>query len=198
MTEGVILGTDSEALAWVAASGLDRETKEDLVSFIDNFPGQTFHQETDGYLDGIEARDGVTLPGWLSELRKTLAGMHTSTPARFLEYDEDCARFDLVHKVWYTFTLGDMAGDDHSLFMEYAKLYPIGSWAENDRSYLAVNLEDPHDPSIYEFAREDLLDNFLDGAPSRPDSVFKSYSRMLSRLHQFQSPDGDFIQAANM
>ncbi|MFI1259214.1 hypothetical protein ACH4U6_36630 [Streptomyces netropsis] len=111
MAEGVILGTDSEARAWVAASGLDRETKEDLVAFIDNFPGLTFYQETDGYLDGIEARDGVTLPGWLRELRRTLAGMRTSMPARLIEYDGDCARFDIAHKVWYTFTLGDMAGE---------------------------------------------------------------------------------------
>ncbi|MFF2188045.1 hypothetical protein [Streptomyces sp. NPDC058155] len=194
----VTLGTSTEATTWVNNSGLSDEFKSNLVTFIDNFPTLVFTQESDDYLNGVESVCGLTIPLWLRDLRKVLAGVDTSMPARFIAYDGDCSRFDIVHKIWYTFSLGDMSDDDRAIFVDYAKMYPIGSWVENDRSYLAVNLEDPQDRSIYEFAREDLVDAQYEGVSSYPDAVFSSYPRMLSRLYQFKSPNGDVLQAVHM
>lgn len=191
-------GTSTEAMEWVNGSGLDEQSKSNLLQFIMNFPSLTFFRESDEYLDTIESEHGITLPPWLRELRKEFAGFTDPMPARFISYEDDCARFDIVHKIWYMFSLGDMGEDDKSLFIEYAKIYPIGSWVENDRSYLAVSLEDPQDRSIYEFAREDLSDSRMAGETPYPDAVFNSYPRMLSRLYQFKAPNGDVVQAVNM
>ncbi|MFG3407496.1 hypothetical protein [Streptomyces sp. NPDC048142] len=192
------LGTSTEAMEWVNGSGLDEKSKSNLLKFIMNFPSLTFIRESDEYLDASESEHGVTLPPWFRDLRKIFAGFADSMPARFIAYDEDCARFDIAHKIWYTFSLGDMGEDDVPLFVEYAKIYPIGSWVENDRSYLAISLEDPQDRNIYEFAREDLADSRMIGESSYPDAVFSSYPRMLSRLYQFKAPNGEIVQAANM
>lgn len=191
-------GTSAEAMEWVNGSRLDENSKSNIIQFIMNFPSLTFTRESDEYLDASESEHGLTLPSWLRDLRKVFAGFTDSMPARFIAYDEDCARFDIVHKIWYTFSLGDMGEDDVPLFVEYARMYPIGSWVENDRSYLAINLEDPQDQSIYEFAREDLMDSRMSGESPYPDAVFSSYPRMLSRLYQFKAPNGEIVQAANL
>jgi len=191
-------GTSTEAMGWVSGSDLDEESKSNLLKFIMNFPSLTFTRESDEYLDAVESEHGLTLPPWLRHLRKTLAGFTDPMPARFIAYDDDCARFDIVHKIWYTFSLGDMSEDDKPLFMEYAQMYPIGSWVENDRSYLAINLEDPQDRNIYEFAREDLSDSQTMGESPLPDAVFSSYPRMLSRLYQFKATNGVLMQAVHM
>jgi hypothetical protein len=192
------LGTSTEAIGWVNGSDLDEKSKSHLLKFITNFPSLTFTRESDEYLDASESEHGVVLPPWLRDLRRVFAGFTDPLPARFIAYDEDCARFDIVHKIWYTFSLGDMSQDDVPLFVEYAKMYPIGSWVENDRSYLAISLEDPQDRNIYEFAREDLADSRMVGELPYPDAVFSSYPRMLSRLYRFKAPNGEIVQAANM
>ncbi|MFJ7187541.1 hypothetical protein [Streptomyces bacillaris] len=192
------LGGNTEAIEWVNGSTLDEKSKSNLIKFIMNFPSLTFIRDSDEHLDAKESEHGVTLPPWLRDLRKAFAGFADPMPARFIAYDEDCARYDIVHKIWYTFSLGDMSEDDVPLFVEYAKMYPIGSWVENDRSYLAINLEDPQDRNIYEFAREDLADSRVIDEPPYPDAVFGSYPRMLSRLYQFRAPSGEIIQATNM
>ncbi|QKW48826.1 hypothetical protein [Streptomyces buecherae] len=196
-TYGNTSGTSAEATSWVSQSNLTKTAKNELATFTRNFPSLAFRKETEAYLDMVERRDGLRIPSWLREIRLVLGYAETPMPARFSAYDHDCARADIVQKVWYKFGLGVMASDDRSVFMEFAKLYPIGSWVENDRSYLAISLEDDSDQKIYECAREDLIDNLADDEPpyGSIDVVFDTYPRMLSRILAFKSPEGDILYA---
>jgi hypothetical protein len=197
----LVIGDSSDAVAWVQGSHLNGESKRDLVAFIENFPTLNFVREPDEYLDMVEGRDGVVLPSWLRDMRKVLAFVYPPALVRFTSYDYDCGSFDYVDRIWYHFELGDMSKDDHDLFMQFAGMYPIGSWVESEESYLAVNLADRQDGRIYEFARENVQDDMRDGEASAfgsTDEAFDSYPRMLSKIVELRHADGNSFQALHL
>jgi hypothetical protein len=73
----------------------------------------------------------------------------------------------------------------------------MGSWWGTDRSYLAVDLKDPSDRRIFEFASEDLLDNSIDGRPVRGSvyPIFDSYAQFLAHVVEARLPDGTLLRA---
>jgi hypothetical protein len=190
-----IRGNNNDATAWVRASSLLDEDKADLLTFIGRFSSLTFFHETDKLLDHIEATDRVKLPAWFREMCKVLAFVDPPMHVRFDDYDHLLPRSDDVDGAWYALALGYSDDEQRELFLDKAGCYPIGAWSGTGYSYLAVSLWDDNDRRILEFAREDLLDNVLDGKPARASvrPAFNSYPRMLLHIAQGRSPSGAFI-----
>lgn len=192
-----VRGDSSEAASWVRASSLPDEDKEKLLSFISHFSGLTFFHEDDELLDHVESIDRVKLPSWFRQLRKVLAFVDPPMQVRFDDYEHLLPRSDDIEDAWYAFDLGYGDEEQRELFLEKAGCYPIGDWVGTGYSYLAINLWDDSDRRILEFAREDLLDNVLNGKPARASvrAAFDSYSRMLSHIVQGRLQDGTLVDS---
>jgi len=192
----VTTGNSTEAAAWVEESTLPGEQKGELLRFVANFPSLRFSKEDDELFDRLEETDQVTLPRWLRDVRKTLTFVYPAMRVRVDDYTHLCPRSDAVEKVWYELRLGYADEEQRELFFDEAQVYPIGSWWGTDRSYLAVDLENPADERIFEFASEDLLDNSIDGRPVRGSvyPVFDSYAQFLAHIVEGELPDGTVVR----
>lgn len=191
------VGDSTVAVGWIAASRLPAEQKVHLQRFVDAFPSLGFFKEDDGLLDHLEEADQVTLPTGLREVRKTVAFVEPPMLVRVDDYRYLTPRSDIVEKVWYDIRLGYADEEQRELFHDEAGLYPIGSWRGTNRSYLAVDLQDPDDERVFECASQDLIDNSIDGRPVR-DSVypiFDSYAEMLAHIVEGRRPDGTAVEA---
>ena len=189
-TKHRIGGNSSEAAIWVQTSSLLDEDKAYLLTFIQRFSSLVFFREDDALLDHVETIDRVKLPLWFREMRKVLAFVDPPLHVRFDDYDHLLPRSDDVEDTWYRFELGYGDDEQRELFFGQAGCYPIGDWFGTGYSYLAINLWDENDPSILEFARENLMDNILDGKPARASvrAAFDSYPRMLSHIVEVRLP----------
>jgi len=116
---------------------------------------------------------------------------------RFDDFDSYRPRADYLDEIWYSLDTIYMGEEQRTLFVDRARVYPIGEWEEENRSFLAVSLADPSDLRIHEFAAQDLLDNVLEGKPAgvsvRP--AFDSYPSMLSHVIAGRLSDGTVIEA---
>jgi hypothetical protein len=192
------VGSADEAERWVDASALPDAQKADLRRFVAAFPDLEFVKEDDTLLDHIEEVEEITLPEWFRAQRTTLA--FVSPPMRFRvdDYEYVCPRSDVVEKVRYELRLGYADEEQRDLFFDEAKVFPIGSWWGTDRSYLAIDLEDPSDERVFEFASQDLLDNSIDGRPVRGSvyPIFDSFPQLLAHIIDGELPDGRTVRAS--
>ena len=191
-SQDLTLGTAADAIAWLEGSPLPEDQRQLLARFTERFSTLTFARETDESLDRMAAAEGIEVPAWYRAVRTTLAFVHPPMRVRFDDYDRLGPRSDNVEDIWYELQPGYADSEQRGLFRDQARCYPIGRWFGTDQSYLAVNLEDPADERIHEFAAEDLRDNLYDGKPARASVyvAFDSYASMLDHIAEGELPDG--------
>jgi hypothetical protein len=191
------MGSNTDATAWIESSTLPDEQKSDLRRFVAAFPTLTFARHTDALLDQLEQKDQVHLPRWLRDTVSTLAFVFPPLRFQVDDYQYLCPRSDYVDEVWYEFDFGYAHDQERQLFLDQGGVYPIGSWYGTDESYLAVDMTDPNDQRIFEFASEDLLDNSLDGKEVRASvyPIFDSYAQLLAHVTVGRLPDGSLVEA---
>lgn len=191
-------GDANVARSWIAASALSEEQKTALLTFVQRFETLTFVKEDDILLDHYEEVDGVTIPAWFRKVRKTVAGIEQAKRVRLGSFAHELSpRSDSLDKLWYELWPGYINEEQQELIRDKAHVYPIGGLWDTDRSYLAVDLKDPSNTQILEFALEDFMDNDYDGIPLRDSSfvVFDSYAQLLANIAAIQLPDGTEIKA---
>lgn len=193
-----ITGDAAAARSWIEESGLPDEDKAALRRFVDRFPSLTFTKEEDTALSCYEATDEVTLPPWFRETRATLAFTVAGAQVRVAGFRwDDSPRADDQADHWYEVELGYVNEENRETMFDLAHLYPIGQWFANDRSYLAVDLADPTDRRILEFALEDLWDDEANGEPLRESTfpAYASYADFLGHVVAVKLPDGGLVEA---
>ncbi|MEV8333847.1 hypothetical protein [Streptomyces niveus] len=177
-------GTAQQATEWVNASALSLQDKRNLLSFVEKFPSLAFTKDDDRFLRDLGVKDGVQLPSWMFQIRKTLSFTYPPMFVRFDDYDFFTPRSDDVEDIWYMMDLGYMREGQRNLFVKKARIYLLGGWEDSDLSYLGFSTEDVQDERIYEFAGDDIMDNSLDETPVGNSiyPAFESYSSMLSHI----------------
>jgi hypothetical protein len=194
-----ITGDTATAASWIEDSGLPDEDKAALRQFVGRFPSLRFAREDNALLDHYEAVDQVTLPSWFRASRSTLAAIEPHSRLRI-----DAFRFDGSPRVtpgieYYGISPGYINQEIRELLFNQAQVYLIGEWWTTDRSCLAIDLENPEERRIFEFAMDDLIDDDIAGRPLRESltPVFASYADLLGHIVEVRLPDGDVVAAAN-
>jgi hypothetical protein len=190
--EHLTRGDADSARGWVESSALPDAQKSDLLAFIGNFPSLTFVKEDDAILDHYAEEAGVVLPPWFRTVRSTLAFVD---PSMLVCVDDfqwyDSPRSDDVEDIWYDIQLGYHGEEQRRLFRDDAKIYRIGAWSGTDDAMLGVDLSDPDDQRIFDFAGADLRDNKLAGRPVRGSlyPIFESYPQFLAHIAEVRPGD---------
>lgn len=198
VTGASIIGNADEAIRWVDNSPLSSEYKELLLRFVRRFPSMMFVKDHGSrLLREAERREGLALPAWFHEIRQTLRFVEPRMQVRFDDFDSYTPRADYLDEIWYSVGLISMGDEQHKLFVEEARVCPMAEWVEENRSFLAVQLDNPGDARVHEFSAPDLLDNVLDGKPAgiSVHPAFDSYPSMLSHVTAGRLPDGTVIEA---
>ncbi|MFJ8579959.1 hypothetical protein [Micromonospora sp. NPDC093277] len=191
-------GDAAAARSWIEQSTLPDEDKAGLRRFVDHFPSLTFVREDNAALSHYEETDEVTLPPWFRETRSALA---FTVPGAQVRVDgfrwDDSPRSDDQEDHWYEVEPGYVNEENRETMFDLARLYPIGQWFANDRSYLAVDLEDVSNRRILEFALEDLWDDEAKGEPLRESTfpAYSSYADFLGHVVAVKLPDGTLVEA---
>lgn len=109
----------------------------------------------------------------------------------------DSPRAEEAEDIWYELDPGYGESETRELLAERTQVYLIGSWWLEDRSNLAVDIQDPTDRRIFDFATEDLWDNSYEGRPIRGSlyPVFASYADLLGHVVEVELPDGTHLPA---
>lgn len=194
----LITGDAATATTWIEESALTDDDKAALRRFVARFPSLTFVKEDDAQLNQYEETDGVTLPPWFRETRSTLAYTVPGAQVRVDGFGwDESPRADEQDTHWYEVEPGYVNEENRETMFDLARVYPIAQWFANDRSYLAVDLEDPSDRRILEFALEDLWDDEAKGEPLRESTfpAFSSYADLLGHVVAVKLPDGTVIEA---
>lgn len=194
-----ILGTSSDAAAWVAQSSLAAAHQRLLQQFIARFPSLMFFKDDQAVLDHVEQRNQVALPPWFRAQRQTLAFVAPPVLAQIDDFDRLGPRSDTLDEIWYEFDLYGYRDDEQrELLFGKAASFPFAEWPFTDRSFLALHTADHGDERIYEFAREDVLDCVLNGEPPRDglNVAFDSYASMLSHVIAIKDAAGNVISKA--
>ena len=189
-------GSADDARGWIEGSALPGDQQVLLRGFVERFSGLTFARDDQARLDALAAAGQVTLPASFRAARSALVGPAGGARVRFDDYERVTPHSDDVEDIWYDLRPGYANPEQRELFRDRAGVYPFGRWWETDESYLAVRLAHD-DPSVVEFAAEDLLDNVLDGRPADASvyPVFASYPAMLGHVVAVQLPDGRTVEA---
>ncbi|MCQ6245779.1 hypothetical protein [Streptomyces malaysiensis] len=193
-----VIGNSNEAINWVDGSSLSSEYKELLLRFVRRFPSMMFVKDRDSrLLREVESKEGLLLPDWFHEVRQTLCFVEPRMQVRFDDFDSYTPRADYLDEIWYSVGLISMGDEQRRLFVEEARVCPMAEWVEENRSFLAVQLNNPGDTRVHEFSAPDLLDNVLDGKPAgiSVHPAFDSYPSMLSHVTAGKLPDGTVIKA---
>lgn len=189
-----IWGSSAEAAEWVEASALDAETRALLLRFVARFPTLSFYRETPAFLDEVEAAAGVKLPGWLREVRQTLAWVVPGEQERDVQ-----VRFR-------QFERGGHGGSDPTRWYSVAPMNPSG---EAPPRYMSLGFaDDPlasqllvrktgKETVIYDFAEEMYRDLKLEGASTKGalGPVFTSYAAMLAAIEAVRVREGEPVVA---
>jgi hypothetical protein len=196
------VGTRDDAVGWIDHSDLPDADRAALRRFVDRFPALTFFRDDDALLDELMAqpRHRITLPAWLRQTRRTLAGVlpQARIAVQFDSYDGYCLRQNHITESWHTLALwGYGFEEQRRLLCDGAGVYPIGQWAEQWQSTLAISLTDTTDRQIYEFFEQDIAEPEADGESGREEMlpVFHSYASMLGHVVAIRVDDAAVIRA---
>lgn len=188
----------STARSWINDSTLPDDDKAALRRFVDRFSTLDFDRDDDDALRGYEETDKVALPPWFRDVRATLAYVTEGALVRVsaFRFDES-PRADEQADQWYEIAPGYINDENRETMHDLAQLYPIAQWFANDRSYLAIDLADPDDHRILEFAIEDLWDDEAKGEPLRESTfyAYASYADLLDHIVAVRLPNGTVIEA---
>ncbi|MES4909211.1 MULTISPECIES: hypothetical protein [unclassified Streptomyces] len=193
-----ITGDAAAATSWIEDSELPHEDKAALRQFVSRFPSLRFTREEDALLDHYEATDQVTLPTWFRVSRSTLAAIEPHSRLRIDAFRFNGSPRETPGEEYYAISPGYINQETRELLFNQAHVYLIGQWFSTDRSCLAIDLENPNDRRIFEFAREDLIDDDITGRPLRESlaPVFTSYADLLGHIIEVRLPDGNVTAAA--
>lgn len=188
----------STARSWIASSTLPEEDKAALNRFVDRFPALDFARDDETALRRYEQTDEITLPPWYREVRATLAPVAGGAQLRVggFSWDES-PRADEQAGHWYEVTPGYVNDEDRDTLRDLGRLYPVAQWFASYESILAVDLDNPDDHRLFEFALEDLWDDEAKGDPVRDTTyfAFASYSDFLDHVVAVKLPGGDVVEA---
>ncbi|WP_329036562.1 hypothetical protein OIE71_26325 [Streptomyces sp. NBC_01725] len=194
-----ITGDAATAASWVEDSGLPDEDKAALRRLVGRFPLLRFVRERDALLDHYEAVDHIALPAWFRESRSTLATIEPYSHLRIDAFRFDGSPREFPGDEYYEISPGYINSEIRELLFDGAHAYLIGQWFGTDRSCLAIDLENPQDRRIFEFAMEDMYDDEAENRPLRESlaPVFASYADLLGHIVEVRLPDGHVVAAAN-
>jgi hypothetical protein len=194
-----IIGDAAAATSWIENSELSKEDKAALRRFVNRFPSMHFAREDDAQLDHHEKVDQVTLPAWFRASRSTLAAIEPNSRLRIDAFRFNGSPRETPSKEYYEISPGYINEEIRELLYSNAHIYLIGQWFGTDRSCLAIDIQDPVDQRIFEFAMEDLYDDEIANRPLRESlsPVFASYADLLAHIVEVRLPDGEVVTAAN-
>lgn len=192
-----IIGDAATAASWIEDSMLPGEDKAALRQFVGRFPSLGFAREDNALLGHYEA--AVTLPPWFRASRSTLAAIEPYSRLRIDAFRFDGSPRETPGIEYYGISPGYINEEIRELLFNQAHVYLIGQWWTTDRSCLAIDLENPEERRIFEFAMDDLIDDDIAGRPLREslNPVFASYADLLGHIVEVRLPDGDIVAAAN-
>ncbi|MFF5971221.1 hypothetical protein ACFY7C_06795 [Streptomyces sp. NPDC012769] len=192
------IGDAAAAASWVENSSVPEEDKEAFRHFIGRFPSLRFAREDDVLLDHYEAVDQVELPAWFRESRATLATIAPYSLLRIDAFRFDGSPRETPGQEYYEISPGYINEEIRDLLLGHARVYLFGQWFASDRSCLAIDLENPEDRRIFEFALEDMYDDEAEDRPLRESltPVFASYADLLGHIVEVRLPNGDVVTAA--
>lgn len=185
-------GNADLARDWVLASSLPAEDKHPLMRFIGRFPGLVFYREREASFRWEEAHKGIRLPAWWRELRAALAFVYPHSPVsvRLERFDRPSITSDRLGQVFYSFGLLGFPNIEQRGLVDGGRvLYPVADWLAGESSTLAINLADPEDQRVYEYAASSVSSG---GSlpPGASRVVFERYADLVGRVVEV-APEGD-------
>ncbi|MFB6987387.1 hypothetical protein [Streptomyces sp. NPDC056304] len=194
-----ITGDATIATSWIEESRLPEEEKNALRRFVGRFPSLRFARDDNALLNRYEAVDQVMLPAWFRASRSTLATIDPYSLLRINDFRFGGSPRETPGQEYYEISLGYINEEIRELLFDQAHVYLIGQWFGTDRSCLAIDLENPEDRRIFEFAMEDLYDDEDESRPLRESlaPVLASYADLLGHIVEVRLPDGDVVTATS-
>ncbi|ADD40811.1 hypothetical protein [Stackebrandtia nassauensis] len=193
-----VVGDGVTAVCWIEDAALSDEDELALRRFVGRFPSLRFARDTPAVLDRHETVDQVTLPAWFRVARTILAGLEPAGRVRLDAFAIDGSPRETPRE-YYEISPGYINEEIRGLLFDKAGVYLIGQEFGDDESCLAIDLENPRDRRIFEFAMEDLLDDDIADRPLRKSltPVFSSYADLLGHIVAARMPDGEIVIAAD-